>query len=203
MMHLYRSSILSNARRLILLAALACSGCASKEKLPSFYALTPPASNASSSVSLSGQRIFIRHVTIPGYLQPIKIASRRGDGQIEYSSTALWAGTLRESFGRAVADALEQQPGIRAVSAPPMPIPPPRDYDLVIDLERFEGNDAGEVVLFARWQLYQPESAAPLVSRQSRLVQSGWTYGDEANQARLLGVNVEELAAQIARATRR
>jgi uncharacterized lipoprotein YmbA len=185
------------------LLAVVCSGCASKEPLPSFYVLGSPAAVAPASIRATDPRIFIRRVTLPGYLQPTTIASRRADAQIEYSATALWAEGLRGGFGRALADALAQRPGIGAVSLPPISLLPTRDYDLDVEVERFEGNDAGEVILEASWQLCRPESAAPVVSRRSHFGQAGWTYGDAASQARLLGVNVQEFAAQIAKAVRR
>ena len=177
----------------LLTLTAAGGGCASREPLASYYVLTPTTAAASgpNTARPRGVRIFIRQVTIPGYLQPTKLASRRGDGQIEYSSTAFWAEGHREGFGRALADALSRQPGIAAASAPPQGIAPLRDYDLVVEVERFEGDDHGEVVLAVRWQLYRPGSGALIRSRQSRFRQSGWTYGDGAGQAQLLGLNVQ------------
>ncbi len=185
------------------LTLLALGGCASREASPTYYVLTPAETAASATGNHRGARIFIRRVTLPGYLGSTSIASRRTNNQIEYSSTAFWGEAHREGFGRALADALSRQPGIGAVSAPPLGIPPQRDYDLVVEVERFEGDDHGEVVLAARWQFYLPESAVPISSRESRFVQTGWTYGDEAGQARMLGLNVQELAAQIEKAVRR
>ena len=188
-----------------LLALMVLGGCASHEALPSYYVLTPgpAASPPTAAAGHRGTRIFIRRVTLPGYLQPTKIASRRADSQIEYSATALWAEGLREGFGHALAEALSRRPNIGAVSAPPLGVPPPRDYDLVVEVERFEGDDHGEVVLAVRWQLYLPESSAPLLSRQSRFARSGWTYGDEAGEARLLGMDVQDLAVQIGQRAKR
>lgn len=188
---------------LLTLTAAAGGGCASREPLASYYVLTPATASASNTARPRGARVFIRQVTVPGYLQPTRLASRRGDGQIEYATSASWAEGHREGFGRALADALASQPGIAAASAPPQNVPPPRDYDLVVEVERFEGDDHGEVVLAARWQLYRPGSGTPVRSRQSLFRQSGWTYGDDAGQARMLGENVRALAAQIATGARR
>ena len=116
-------------------------GCASHESLPTYYVLTPAAAARPASGNHSGARIFIRRVTLPGYLDSTRIASRRENDQIEYSPTAFWAEGHREGFGRALADALARRPGVGAVSAPPLGIPPARDYDLVVEIERFEGDD--------------------------------------------------------------
>ena len=200
MRHFTRSLI---AVCIVGVAVLAVAGCASHEALPSYYVLTPAETADSVTGNHRGTRIFIRRVTLPGYLESTSIASRRANNQIEYSSTAFWGEGHREGFGRALADALSRRPGIGAVSAPPLGIPPQRDNDLVVEIERFEGDDHGEVVLTARWQLYLPESAVPILSRESRFVQTGWTYGDEAGQARMLSTNVQELAAQIGQVVRR
>jgi uncharacterized lipoprotein YmbA len=187
----------------VLLVLAWLGGCASHEALPTYYVLTPPAAAGPTTARIHGTRVFIRRVTIPGYLQTTKLASRLADSEIDYSPTARWAEPLAEGISHALADALSRQPEIGSVSTPPLAVPLARDFDLAINIESFEGDEHNEVILAVRWQLYRQESAAPLVSRQYRFVQTGWTYGDEAGEARLLAGALQELGVQIGQAVRR
>lgn len=196
-----RRSLAAWARGLCaLLAPLLLSACATREALPQFYVLTPPAPSAGST---RGVRIFIRAVNVPGYLNTTRLATRRGPAQIEYAPTTRWAETLSEGIKRALSASLTQQRGIGAVSATPSGIPPPRDYDLKIDVERFEGDDAGRAEAVLRWTLYRPESGDPVMSHVSRQVRTGWKYGDYAAMATLLSDDVAAAGREIGSALKR
>ena len=186
-------------RRLWALAsALLLAACASKEALPQYYVLTPP--RAANRGTPHGIRVFIRAVTVPGYLNTGKLVSRRGESMIEYAPTARWAEGLSEGIRRGVAASLSHQRGIGSVTVAPYGIPPPRDYDVKIDVERFEGDDAGEAVVALKWTLFRPESAEPVVSRSSRQVRTGWKYGDYAAMATLLSEDLAAVGEEIGRA---
>lgn len=182
-------------------ASLILAGCASNEALPRYYVLTPP--TAAGAGSTRGVRVFIRAVNVPGYLNTSKLASRRGATQIEYAPAARWAENLPEGIKRALMASLTQQRGIGAVSATPYGIPPARDYDLKIDVERFEGDDAGNAVAALRWTLYRPESGDPLMSQVSRQVRTGWKYGDYAAMATLLSEDLAAAGEDIGRGIKR
>lgn len=189
-------------QRLCCLAALLIlTGCASKEAMPDYYVLTPPA--AAGAGSTRGVRLFIRAVNVPGYLNTTKLVSRRGETQIEYAPAARWAESLPEGIKRALTASLTQQRGIGAVSATPYGIPPARDYDLKIDVERFEGDDAGTAVAALRWTLYHPESSDPIVSEVSRQAKTGWKYGDYPAMAKLLSEDLAAAGEDIGRGVRR
>ncbi len=182
-------------------ALLLLGGCASREPLPEYYVLTPP--GAAASGSTHGIRVFIRAVNVPGYLNTAKLVSRRGATQIEYAPAARWSENLGEGIKRALMASLAQQPGIGAVSATPYGIPPARDYDLTIDVQRFEGDDAGNAAATLRWTLFRPESGDPIVSRVSRQARAGWKYGDYPTMANLLSADLAAAGAEIARGIRR
>jgi uncharacterized lipoprotein YmbA len=67
-------------------------------------------------------------------------------------------------------------------------------------LERFEGNDNGEVVLSARWSISRADSSTPINSRTVDIRQSGWKPGDYTGLVRLLSEEVMKMSLQIARA---
>ncbi len=181
---------------------LLLAGCASHEPLTSYFVLTSAASagtKGGSPAAVQGQRVFIRRVDMPGYLQTTSLASRRTDNQIEYAPTAQWAEPLSEGVAHAVAQAMDGTSRATVVGVIGGGIPPARDYDLKIEVERCEGDDQGEVVLLTTWTLFAPESATPVLTRRSRFVQNGWKYGDNPGLAKLLGLDLNALGAEIAR----
>jgi uncharacterized lipoprotein YmbA len=193
-------------RRFLWIVVALLAGCASHEPLPRYFVLTSDASatgtRSGTQGGIHGARIFIRRVDIPGYLKTTKLASRRADNQIEYSTAPQWAEPLNEGIADAVANAIDRTSRATVVGVIGGGIPPAREYDLKIDVERFEGDDRGDVVLLATWSLFAPESSTPVLTRRSRFVQSGWKYGDYAGLAKLLGVDVTQLGAEIARSIR-
>jgi uncharacterized lipoprotein YmbA len=186
----------------LLICAASLAGCATREALPSYFVLTSNQASAKAS-SKGGTRIFIRRVDIPGYLQNTHLASRRADNQIEYAPTALWAEPLASCISDAVSEGLNGHPGLVMVDASTGGVPPPRDFDLQISIERFEGNDRGEVRLLASWTLYAPQSASPIRTGHADIAEPGWTDGDYPKMAALLGAAVhtfsDQLAGRIAR----
>lgn len=185
------------ALTLLLIFAASLTGCATRERLPSYFVLTSNHADASASHS-GGTRIFIRRVDIPGYLQETHLASRRADNQIEYAPTALWAEPLASCISDAVSEGLNSRPGLAVVDASVGGVPPSRDFDLQISVERFEGNDRGEVRLRASWTLYAPQSDTPIRTGHEDLAKAGWTYGDYPNMAALLGAAVHDFSDQLA-----
>ena len=184
------------------LVGILLAGCATHESLTSYFVLTanPPASAVSGTqAAVHGVRVFIRRVDVPGYLQTTKLTTRLGENEVRYSPTAQWAEPLNEGITHAVENAIGRSSRVTVVGVAGGGVPPERDDDLKIDIERFEGNDHGDVVLVATWSLYAPESSAASVTRRSRFVQTGWHYGDYPALARLLGIDLNELGAEIAR----
>jgi uncharacterized lipoprotein YmbA len=188
---------------LSLLALMVMAGCASHEPLASYYVLTSDAAAGARSgtqAGIHGARIFVRRVDVPGYLQTTKFTSRQADNQIEYSTAAQWAEPLNEGIAAALAGAINRTSRATVVGAIGGGVPPERDDDLKVEIERFEGDDQGDVILVATWSLFAPESSTPILTRRSRFVQPGWKHGDYASLAKLLGLDVRELGAEIARA---
>ncbi len=193
-------------RALVPALGLLAAGCASHEPLTSYYVLTPdaaPGAKSGTQAAIHGARIFIRRVDLPGYLQGTRLATRQADNQVVYASTAQWAEPLSQGIADAAASALNRTTRVTVVGVVGGGMPPARDYDLKIDVERFEGDDKGEVVLQATWSLFEPESSTPVLTRRSSFVQTGWTFGDYPTLAKLLGEDVAELGAEIARSVHR
>jgi uncharacterized lipoprotein YmbA len=123
----------------------------------------------------------------------------KGGIEVQYSETARWAEPLDQGISRAVANALNQNSGFRAYSFSPVAPPPAHDYDVRIRIERFEGNDNGEVTLQARWEVTTTDSSEAIARRRVLLRRSGWQPGDHAGLVRFLSQEISEMSRQIAR----
>jgi uncharacterized lipoprotein YmbA len=172
-------------------------GCAAKEPLTSFYVLGQP--QKTRSAHGGGTVIFVRRVEVPGYLAKTSLVTMKGGIEVQYSATARWAEPLDQGISRAVAGALSQNSGLRAYSFSPEAPPPSHDYDVRIRVERFEGDDNGEVTLQARWEVTTTDSSEAIATRKVFLRRSGWRPGDYAGLVRFLSQEISEMSRQIAR----
>ena len=172
-------------------------GCAANEPLTSFYVLGQP--QKARSVRGGGTVVFVNRVEVPAYLARTSLVTMKGGIEVQYSVTARWAEPLDQGISRAVADALNQNSTLSAYRFSPSAPPPPHNYDVRIRIEKFEGNDNGDVTLQARWELTTTDSSEAISSRRVILRRSGWQPGDYAGLVRFLSQEISEMSRQIAR----
>jgi uncharacterized protein len=171
------------------------ASCATKEALPNFFLLTGFRSRTQSS---GGTTVLVRRVQVPAYLARSNLVTMKGGMEVQYAPTNRWAEPLDQGLARAVGEDLSRNPRIRAYWFSPGAPPVDHSYDVWIGLERFEGNDNGEVVLSARWSVSHGDSSEPIKSRKVEIRQSGWKPGDYAGLVRLLSEEVMKMSLQIA-----
>lgn len=182
------------------LAGLFLISCATKEPLTNFFVLSGSGSRAGRARSLGGVAVFVRRVEVPAYLAKTSLVTMRGGIEVQYAPTARWAEPLDQGVSRAVAEDLSRNSRIRAYGFSPGSPPADHSYDVWIRLERFEGNDNGQVVLRARWLVSSTNSSAPITGRTVDLRRSGWQPGDYPELVRLLSAELAEVSRQIAHA---
>jgi uncharacterized protein len=175
-------------------------GCATKEPLTSFFVLTQ--AGDSSVKSARGNSVFVQRVEVAPYLARLSLVEMRGPNQAIYAPWARWAEPLTQGISRAVADNLQRLYGIQAYGFMPSSPPPNHTYDVSIRLDRFEGNENGDVVLLARWGLSGAGISDAPTNRTTEIHRSGWKPGDYASLAHLLSDEVVELSREIGRAIR-
>jgi uncharacterized lipoprotein YmbA len=180
--------------------ALLLTSCATTEALPSYYVLAPPAPNRAALPHSGIVQAFIQRVYLPSYLTRTSLASIN-QNQVVYSRTGRWASPLDQEIAQAVALNLQQH-GINAQGFQPTVPAPDHADDVQIRIVQFEGFDNGEVVLAASWTISARDSTSPFASQATRIVQTGWTPGDDASLARMLSEAVTEMSAKIAKSLR-
>src|SRR5262245_50810973 len=182
------------------LVAAAAWGCAPTPVPTHYYILTaiPPggAAPASAGDLTSGVGPF----TVPSYLDRPQIVTRTGRDEIDLADFDQWGEPLRSAVLRVLAEDLAARiPTPRIV---PFPWRGTRtvQYQVVVEILRFEGRLGGDAALDARWRVLD-SAGRELALRMSTVTEatSGPGYGAlVAALSRALGTLSGEIATAIA-----
>jgi uncharacterized protein len=181
-------------------AGFVLTSCATTVPATSYYLLNGSRSPSIRSHPAGATTVYVRRVDVPAYLARPGLVTMNGGVRVAYAETALWAESLDQGMARAVAEALSENSRIRAFAFSPAGPPPDHNYDVSIRVERFEGTDAGQVILRARWSVSTSDSSASIASGTTEIRRSGWQLGDYPGLVRILGDEVAQMSRQIARA---
>jgi hypothetical protein len=144
----------------------------------------------------------IGRVTMPDYLLKDAMAVRKGDHEIEYLESALWAERLDHSFQRALAAHLSTQLPASRVRLSPWQ---PGEVALTVrvSMDRFDVDAQGRGTLIARWQIESSDSGKVLKSGESSLNKSGASpYAEPATIATTLSDLTAQFGELLAKAVR-
>jgi uncharacterized lipoprotein YmbA len=190
-------------RRLLILAGVIVSGCATTEPLPTFYTLREHSADqlASRQKNARPVRVYVNRAVIPSYLGRTNLASFQGN-QVRYSNSAFWADPLDQAIPQAIAGNLSGL-GVPAAGFQPMFNPPSHAYDLELRISRCEGYDNGDVVFSGTWGIHSAGEAGSTSVQSFDIHRSGWQPGDYPQLARLLADAVSECSRRIAADLRR
>jgi uncharacterized lipoprotein YmbA len=139
-------------------------------------------------------------ITMPGYLQHSKLATRVDGTQIRYADFDRWAEPLPTLFGRVLGQDLSALLGARIVASPWYRTTP-LDVVVRVDVASFESDAAGTATLAACWTVRSAPAKAVCSDDCSSIVEAADDPGAQALVA-ALGRAVGELAQQLARAIR-
>lgn len=139
-----------------LIGTMLCVGCFGKSQSSRFYALSAMAHTAAGSLSDSPARdaaIGIGPVKIADYLDRSKIVTRTGDNRLELAEYDQWAGSFEDNLTQVMADNIGFMVPTERISLYPWPTSLPIDYQVVLDIVRFDGRLGETVDLVVRWRL--------------------------------------------------
>ena len=178
-------------------AALITAGCAPKPP-PDFYMLSVAAPTMRPGFE-QGIRVGLGPIEIQAYLNRNQIVSRDTTTKLRVSAQDVWAEPLKEGITRVLLTNLGLALDSNRIYALPMRQQRPLDYQVPIDVLRFDGTlGAGsEVVLGVRWSVVSGDGRDVLVTKVSRIEEP---VGDDSMQAFVDAQSraVEKLAAEIA-----
>lgn len=136
-----------------------------------FYVLSDARSDGDS---FEGFDLVIRGVTIPDYLNRLKIAVRNGSHEVIYEPFHRWGSDLNGMIAQSFSAGIESgQSGLRATIGETAKAP----VHIYLDVRRFEGSQNGEVDVAIEWRAIRAEDG--ILTTVGRITQSGnWIVGD-------------------------
>ena len=156
---------------LISLAALLFTGCSSSSPKTEFYTLNAISSTRPrATMATAGQpvSIGIGPVTIPEVLDRPQIVTRTGPNKLQINEFHRWAGRLDEDFARVVAENISFMMPTEQVAVYPWDVSFKPRYQVILDVQRFEGRmGQEEVLLEVLWQIIDPQNQATLRTKKS------------------------------------
>ena len=119
-----------------------------------------------------GPALGLRLITFPSHLENPRLAQRKGDHEIHYLDSILWAEPLDRGFLRVLGLNLT-----RSLRSEALFLEEWRrddvDFEVCVDLVRFEPDDRGLVTLEAEWRIASPGQRGILRTGSSRLQKQG------------------------------
>jgi uncharacterized lipoprotein YmbA len=148
----------------ILLAALvAAAGCA-KGPPPDFYVLHAQSSESIVGVE-RGVAVGVGPIDLPAHLNRSQIVTRATDHRLDLSESHQWAEPLKDSIPRVIAVNLSNMLESNRVYVIPRRQKISLDFQVSIDIARFDGQLGEAAVLGARWTLYGKDTREVLLSK--------------------------------------
>ncbi len=189
------------------LCALSVAGCLSPRPDDSkFFVLSPVHGDPVGATSASSRQILIGlgPVKLPEYLDRQEVVTRIAPNRLELSSVDRWAEPLDADFTRVLAQNLSTDLGTQRITFFPWYATTHVDYQVKVDVYRFESDKDGKVDLAAHWQILDGTGKL-LIARDSTYsenAQAGSASDSAAAMSRALGKLSQDIAAAIQSAPR-
>ena len=141
------------------------AGC-SVTKPSRYYLLTPVTEHAAGKVNTPPLALGIGPVAFPAYLDRPEIVVRSSGNELNYAGSHRWAEPLKTAFSHTLAENLSiMLPTDRTVSHP-WSRSTMLDYQVIVNVTRFDADAAGTVILTAGWELMR--SSDSIVMQRDR-----------------------------------
>jgi len=156
------------------------------------------ASNKTGTAELIS--VGIGPIKFPGYLDRQEIVTRSAENRFVVSENDRWAEPLDENFARVLSQNLAVLLPAGRVIQYPWPNSKKPNYQVEIEVLRFEVNSAHDAQLWARWEVGD-DSRTPITMKESRLMRQAKDQTTDAAVAALSEAGAD-LSREIADAIR-
>lgn len=136
----------------LLLAAPLLVACTS-QSIPDRYYLLSPMTQQIAPGSAQAPVVGVGPVTIPSYLDRSTIVTRSTANRPEVNTGHRWAEPLDENINRTLMDNIDRMGMASRLEVFPWTSRDGVDWQVVLDIDRFERQADGNVILTARWKL--------------------------------------------------
>lgn len=187
---------------IFLVTALFATSCSPLAPLPGhnkFFMLTPIAEDGGAGTRTAPAQqisIGVGPIDFPDYLRRPEVVTRTAPTRIDVSQENRWAGQLDRNFNRVLSANLAAILNTDRVENYPWSRVTPVDYQVMVDVERFDTGADKQARLNARWSIRDGRNEKILYAGESRInapVGSG-----EEGPSTALSSNVEALSRDIA-----
>jgi uncharacterized lipoprotein YmbA len=193
---LLRSTALSLVASLVVLG-----GCLGGSSPPSrFYLLSPLPAPEAAAAAVGGVAIGVGPVAIPEYLNRGQIVTRTGENRLELGEFDRWAEPLQKNLARVLVLNLSTLLSTDRVALHPWNRSTPMDYQVIVDVARFEPGTDGKTSLLARWSIVDGADRKILRMRKSSFSEPVAEESYEtrvASMSRAVGALSREIAGAI------
>jgi uncharacterized lipoprotein YmbA len=174
-----------------------CSILAPQADPSRYYVLTPVAA-ASAGGGARPLALGFGPVTLPGYLVRPEVVRRDGESKLVLSKIYFWGEPLERNVRSVVAENLRRLLGPVEIVQYPWFATVAIDYEIPIDVLRFEADEHGTVSLDARWAIRRRGTKPLARSSESHITQPAADASTEsvvAAMSEALGALSREIAA--------
>ena len=183
-----------------LLLMMACTVLPAQKDTTELFILTPASQASSSGQSHDASRrelsVGLGPVNFPGYLKRREIVSRLSGGQLRLSDNKRWAESLDANFQSVLSQDLGMQLGTQRIVLFPWYGRPDIEYQIEVQVHRFDTDADNRSHLDARWIIKDGKSGRELIAKESN-ISSAIAATDAAGSEALSG-DVNTLSANIA-----
>ena len=183
------------------LCLLLTLGCASSKPSRYYILSSMQKVEKGEEVKASGQSLTIGvgPIEFPGYLDRSEIVTRTSNNEIEFTDFDSWAHSLHDNFGRVLIENLSILLPTEQILLLPRIKSIPLDYQIVMEVIRFDGALGGDVTLIVRWAVFGAKDKKLLLTRKSSMAEPTKAKGYQALVAAQSRA-VEHLSREIAEA---
>jgi len=183
------------------LLVVALAGCG--ETRPStFYTLSAVAEEQGSTDRgrSSGLAVGVGPITLPKYLDRPQVVTRPTANRLNLAEFHRWGEPLNQMLSRTVSENLAANLSTDAVFVLPRRRTPRLDYQVVIDVVRFDMDSEGRAGLNARWMIYKADEREPRVVQRTLTTADVSNPGDYEAVVVALSSTIETMSGEIAAA---
>jgi uncharacterized lipoprotein YmbA len=180
------------------MALVVSAGCGSSPTR--FYALStlPQGGGPAGGVVRSGPGLGIGPVSVPERLNRPGIVTWVNDNMLHLAEFDLWAAPLQDSITRVLAENLSVLLPTDRAATFPWPSDTPIDYEVRVEVSRFEGILGRECSLIARWSIFRRADKQTKAGRSSHTEPAGESYTTlVAAQSRLVAAMSRDVASAL------
>lgn len=151
---------------------IACSPLAPQPDHSSYFILTPVAASAAVnskpvSVDTSQLTLGIGPIDFPDYLRRPELVTLTSANEIDLSDDKRWAEPLDKNFSRVLTENLTKLLGTNRIEKYPWSHKTAVDYQVIVDVQRFDTTRDGQSQLAARWMIRDVRSGKNIYASET------------------------------------